>query len=87
MRQLIKHGVVLEEVVEKMKNDTNEFLIMLPLEKKQAYARLPNNIEGYWQAFVLEEQNLDLYDTFFLTPRPVSQRNMRFWPTLPTSFR
>lgn len=83
--QLINHGVP-EEVVEKMKNDTEEFF-MLPLEKKQAYAQLPNNIEGYWLAFVPEEQKLDLVDTLFLIPRPVSERNMRFWPMHPASFR
>lgn len=86
MRQLINHGVP-EKVIEKMKKDMEEFF-KLPLEEKQACAQLPNNIEGYGQAFVLsEEQKLDWGDMFFLLPLPVSLRNMRFWPAHPTSFR
>ncbi|XP_024026516.1 S-norcoclaurine synthase 1 [Morus notabilis] len=84
--QLINHGVP-KEVVEKMKIDTHEFF-QLPLEKKKTYAQLPNSIEGYGQAFVQsEEQKLDWGDMLFLLARPVSVRNMRFWPTHPTSFR
>lgn len=86
VRQLINHGVP-KEVVEKMKIDTHEFF-QLPLEKKKTYAQLPNSIEGYGQAFVQsEEQKLDWGDMLFLLGQPVSARNMRFWPTHPTSFR
>ncbi|KAL5551212.1 hypothetical protein UlMin_001388 [Ulmus minor] len=84
--QLINHGV-LEEVIEKTKIDTQEFF-KLPLEEKMACAQLPNNIEGYGQAFVVsQEQKLDWGDMLFLLPLPVSFRNMRFWPVRPTSFR
>lgn len=84
--QLINHGVS-QEVINKMKTETEEFF-KLPLEEKKAYAQLPNDIEGYGQAFVVsEEQKLDWGDMLFLLPRPVSQRNMRFWPHNPTSFR
>ncbi|CAB4309724.1 unnamed protein product [Prunus armeniaca] len=84
--QLINHGVS-EEVIEKIRSDTKEFF-QLPLEEKKAYAQLPNHIEGYGQAFVVsEEQKLDWGDMLFLFSRPVSLRNLTFWPTLPTSFR
>ncbi|PON43384.1 Non-heme dioxygenase N-terminal domain containing protein [Trema orientale] len=84
--QLINHGVS-EEVIEKMKIDIEDFF-QLPLEKKKAYSQLPNNIEGYRQAFVVsEDQKLDWVDMFFLVSLPVPQRNMRFKPTHPTSFR
>ncbi|XP_024026526.1 S-norcoclaurine synthase 1 isoform X2 [Morus notabilis] len=84
--QLINHGVP-EEIVEKMKIDTEEFF-QLPLEKKKAYAQLPNGFEGYGQAFVFsEEQKLDWVDRLFLDVRHITKRNVRFWPTHPTSFR
>ncbi|XWS62104.1 hypothetical protein CRYUN_Cryun07bG0182200 [Craigia yunnanensis] len=80
--QLINHGLG-DEVIEKMKIDVQEFF-KLPSEEKI----LPNNIEGYGQAFVVsEDQKLDWGDMLFLLPRPVSQRNLRFWPTTPPSFR
>ncbi|KAA8522087.1 hypothetical protein F0562_012599 [Nyssa sinensis] len=83
--QLINHGV--SGAIEKMKVVTEEFF-KLPLDEKMAYAQLPNSIEGYGQAFVVsEEQKLDWADMFFLLPLPFSQRNMKLWPTIPTSFR
>ncbi|KAB2017923.1 hypothetical protein ERO13_D08G179500v2 [Gossypium hirsutum] len=84
--QLINHGVG-DEVIDKMKIDVQEFF-ELPLNEKLACAQLPNNIEGYGQAFVVsEDQKLDWGDMLFLLPRPVPLRNMRFWPTIPPSFR
>ncbi|XP_022718088.1 S-norcoclaurine synthase 1-like [Durio zibethinus] len=84
--QLINHGVR-DEVIEKLKIDVQEFF-KLPLEKKMACAQLPNNIEGYGQAFVVSEnQKLDWGDMLFLYPLPMPLRNMRFWPTTPNSFR
>ena len=63
--QLINHGVS-EEVIAKMKTDTEEFF-GLPLEVKKAYATQPNHIEGYGQAFVFsEEHKLDWVDMLFL---------------------
>ncbi|XP_050377943.1 S-norcoclaurine synthase 1-like [Argentina anserina] len=83
--QLINHGVS-EELIKKMKTDTEEFF-GLPLEVKKAYATQPNHIEGYGQAFVVsEEQKLDWGDMLFLLTQPVRQRTLMFWPTLPTSF-
>ncbi|XP_065880167.1 S-norcoclaurine synthase 1-like [Euphorbia lathyris] len=84
--QLINHGIE-EQVIENMKKDTEEFF-KLPLEEKMAYAQIPNNIEGYGQAFVVSQhQKLDWADMLFLLPQPPSQRDFRFWPKFPISFR
>ncbi|GMJ12478.1 SENESCENCE-RELATED GENE 1, senescence-related gene 1 [Hibiscus trionum] len=84
--QLINHGVE-DEVIEKMKLDIQEFF-KLPLHEKMACAQVPNNIEGYGQAFVVsEDQKLDWGDMLFLLPLPVPLRNTRLWPTTPPSFR
>ncbi|GFZ00891.1 hypothetical protein Acr_14g0005260 [Actinidia rufa] len=85
VEQLINHGI--SEAIEEMKKVTEEFF-QLSLEEKMTCAQLPNNIEGYGQAFVVsEDQKLDWGDMLFLVPMPASQRNMRFWPTTPTAFR
>ncbi|KAG4117177.1 hypothetical protein ERO13_D12G212750v2 [Gossypium hirsutum] len=47
LKQLINHGIA-DELIEKMKIDTQEFF-KFPLEEKMAYAQLPNEIEGYGQ--------------------------------------
>ncbi|KAG4117173.1 hypothetical protein ERO13_D12G212700v2 [Gossypium hirsutum] len=83
--QLINHGIA-DEVIEKMKTDTQEFF-NLPLEEKMAYSKIPNYLEGYGQAFVLsEDQKLDWGDMLFLFGLPVSTRDPRFRPTNPPSF-
>ncbi|KAK6947456.1 Isopenicillin N synthase-like, Fe(2+) 2OG dioxygenase domain [Dillenia turbinata] len=83
--QLIGHEVS-EEVLGKMKSDMMEFF-RLPLTEKQAYAQPPNSIEGYGQAFVVsDEQKLDWGDMLFLLSQPNFFRNMKLWPTSPTSF-
>ncbi|CAN1173690.1 2-oxoglutarate-dependent dioxygenase 11 [Linum perenne] len=70
-----------------MKVDLQEFFNQ-PLQEKMQYAQLPNNIEGYGQAFVVsEEQKLDWGDMLFIHSLPVDARNMRFWPRVPSSFR
>ncbi|RVX00242.1 S-norcoclaurine synthase 1 [Vitis vinifera] len=84
--KLINHGVA-EEVIKKMKADVQEFF-KLPLKEKNAYAKLGNGLEGYGQNFVVsEDQKLDWADMLFLQCLPASERNMRFWPEEPTSFR
>ncbi|CBI33960.3 unnamed protein product, partial [Vitis vinifera] len=84
--QLINHGVA-EEVIEKMKAVVQEFF-KLPLKEKNAYAKLPNGVEGYGQHFVVsQDQKLDWADILFLQCLPASERKMRFWPQEPISFR
>ena len=81
----MNHGIL--EGMEEMKKATEEFFKQ-PLEEKMKYAQIPGIIEGYGQAFVVsEDQKLDWGDMLFLVPLPVDQRNMRFWPQNPTSFR
>ncbi|XP_034708370.1 S-norcoclaurine synthase 1-like [Vitis riparia] len=83
--QLINHEVA--EEIEKMKADVQEFF-KLPQKKKNAYAKLPSGVDGYGQNFVVsEDQKLDWADMLFLQCLPASERNMRFWPDEPTSFR
>ncbi|RVW40671.1 S-norcoclaurine synthase 1 [Vitis vinifera] len=82
---LINHEVA--EVIEKMKADVQEFF-KLPQKKKNEYAKLPSGVDGYGQNFVVsEDQKLDWADMLFLQCLPASERNMRFWPDEPTSFR
>lgn len=84
--QLINHGIS-EEFIHQLKTETEEFF-KLPLEEKKNYDQLPNSIEGYGQAFVVsEDQKLDWGDMLFLLAQPASQRNLRFWPKNPASFR
>ncbi|KAI3691734.1 hypothetical protein L6452_31536 [Arctium lappa] len=79
------HGV--SESIDAMKKVTQEFFKM-PLKEKMKYAQTPNTIEGYGQAFVVsEDQKLDWGDMLFLLPLPIPQRNLRFWPLNPPSFR
>ncbi|PPD84498.1 hypothetical protein GOBAR_DD18578 [Gossypium barbadense] len=57
--ELINHGIA-DELIEKMKIDTQEFF-KFPLEEKMAYAQLPNEIEGYGQTLV--RKTFDKYST------------------------
>ncbi|KAK3016769.1 hypothetical protein RJ639_006442 [Escallonia herrerae] len=83
--QLINHGA--SEAIEHMKVVTEEFF-KLPFEEKMACAQVPNNIEGYGQAFVVSgDQKLDWGDMLFILPLPASRRNLSFWPQNPTSFK
>ncbi|XP_050231878.1 S-norcoclaurine synthase 1-like [Mercurialis annua] len=84
--QLINHGVE-RKVIKNMKKYIEEFF-RLPLEEKMVFGQIPNNIEGYGQAFVVsDDQKLDWGDMLFLISLPTFQRNLRFWPTTPKSFR
>ncbi|KAJ3681861.1 hypothetical protein LUZ60_014434 [Juncus effusus] len=84
--QLINHGVD-EVIINNMKSSITEFF-MLPLEKKKAVAIAPNGIEGFGQHFVVSnDQKLDWADLFFINAQPVERRNMKFWPTNPSTFR
>ncbi|KAK9145139.1 hypothetical protein Sjap_005042 [Stephania japonica] len=83
--QLINHGVD-EELIRKMASNAEEFF-NLPLEEKKAYAQLPQDFQGYGQAFVVsEEQKLEWSDMLSIRTLPLYQRNMLFWPKKPPSF-
>ncbi|CAL1399406.1 unnamed protein product [Linum trigynum] len=84
--QVINHGVA-EEVILNMKDDVQEFFRQ-PLQLKMECAQLPNDLEGFGQAFVVsEEQKLDWGDMLYILTRPTQGRKMRFWPKVPSSFR
>ncbi|XP_042414725.1 2-oxoglutarate-dependent dioxygenase 11-like [Zingiber officinale] len=84
--QLINHQVP-DDLIEQLKSDMADYF-NLPLEEKKEFAQLPDGLQGYGQAFVVsEDQKLDWADMHFVVTRPVHQRNMRFWPTRPPSFR
>ncbi|THU55213.1 hypothetical protein C4D60_Mb11t04210 [Musa balbisiana] len=84
--QLINHGVP-DQAMEKMKADIVEFF-KLPTEEKKAFARLPNRLEGYGQAFVVsDDQGLDWADMLTLITRPLQSRNIDLWPAQPLTFR
>lgn len=84
--QLINHGVP-DDVIRDVKRDIAEFF-KLPLEAKNAHAKLPDGLEGYGQVFVFSEtQKLDWSDMLYLMLRPVESRDMRFWPVDPPSLR
>ncbi|CAO2162262.1 unnamed protein product [Urochloa humidicola] len=84
--QLVNHGVP-DEVIRNVKRDIAEFF-KLPLEAKNAHAKLPNGLEGYGQTLVFSEtQKLDWSDMLYLMLRPAESRDMRVWPIHPPSFR
>ncbi|CAM8918570.1 unnamed protein product [Rhodiola kirilowii] len=84
--QMIGHGVS-EELLEKVKIEIQEFF-SLPREEKERYVQLPDDMEGYGQAFVVsEEQKLDWADMFYMITLPVSMRKPHLLPKLPPSLR
>jgi len=62
--------------------------LKLPLEAKKEWSKQHDSVEGYGQAFaVSEDQKLDWADMLYLVLHPTESRDLRFWPTLPASFR
>ncbi|XP_078176655.1 2-oxoglutarate-dependent dioxygenase 11-like [Carex rostrata] len=85
--QLVNHGVP-DELIEGLKADTIEFFNK-PLEEKMEY-KLDSDgtLQGYGQMFVnSDEQKLDWSDMLYVMTRPIALRNMKFWPTSPSTFR
>ncbi|CAM8915358.1 unnamed protein product [Rhodiola kirilowii] len=81
--QMVRHGVS-EELLEKVKIEICEFFS----EEKEMYVQLPDDVEGYGQAFVVsDEQKLDWADMFYMITLPVSMRKPHLLPKLPPSFR
>ncbi|KAF3340198.1 S-norcoclaurine synthase 1-like protein [Carex littledalei] len=85
--QLVNHGVP-DELIEGLKADTIEFFNK-PLEEKMEYKLGSDGaLQGYGQAFVKsDEQKLDWSDLLYVMTRPIALRNMKFWPTSPSTFR
>ncbi|CAM8898959.1 unnamed protein product [Rhodiola kirilowii] len=84
--QMVGHGVS-QELLEKVKMEIQDFF-NLPGEEKKKYEQLPDDVEGYGQAFVIsEEQKLDWADMFCMTTLPVSARKPHLLPKLPPPLR
>ncbi|KAL0441658.1 UNVERIFIED_CONTAM: putative 2-oxoglutarate-dependent dioxygenase ANS [Sesamum radiatum] len=59
-----------------------------PMEEKNKYAKTVTEFQGYGADPVPEEgQSLDWSDRLFLELVPEDQRNYRFWPQNPSSFK
>nr|XP_043609594.1 protein SRG1-like [Erigeron canadensis] len=84
--QIINHGVS-EILLEKVKEETQEFF-KLSLEEKKKFWQKEDDVEGFGQAFVVsEDQKLDWADMFFLTTLPHHMRKSHLFPNLPLPFR
>ena len=70
-----------------MKDATAEFF-NLPIEEKEKYSMLPNDIHGYGYAYVVsEDQILDGSDALVLLQYPTRYRKLQFWPKTPEGFK
>ncbi|KDP35883.1 hypothetical protein JCGZ_10453 [Jatropha curcas] len=84
--QVINHGMT-SSFLEEMRQVATQFF-SLPMEEKQKYSRKTGSIEGYGNDMVLlEHQILDWTDRLYLTLNPENQRQLRFWPENPQTFR
>ncbi|KEH22931.1 putative codeine 3-O-demethylase [Medicago truncatula] len=84
--QIVNHGVD-KEILQNMKDAADEFF-KLPIEEKEKYAMLSNDVHGYGHAYVVsEEQTLDWTDTLFLLIYPTRFRKLQFWPKTPHGFK
>uniref|UniRef100_A0A1J3K9D5 Protein SRG1 n=1 Tax=Noccaea caerulescens TaxID=107243 RepID=A0A1J3K9D5_NOCCA len=84
--QLVNHGID-PSFLDKTKAEIQGFF-NLPMEEKKKFWQLPNEIEGFGQAFVVsEDQKLDWADMFFHTVQPVELRRPHLFPKLPLPFR
>lgn len=84
--QLVNHGID-SSFLDKTKSEIQDFF-NLPMEEKKKFWQLPNEIEGFGQAFVVsEDQKLDWADLFYHTVQPVESRRPHLFPKLPLPFR
>ncbi|KAL1224154.1 Protein SRG1 [Cardamine amara subsp. amara] len=84
--QLVNHGID-PSFLDKVKSEIQDFF-NLHMEEKKKFWQLPNEIEGFGQAFVVsEDQKLDWADLFFLIVQPVESRKPHLFPKLPLPFR
>ncbi|AES78791.2 putative (S)-norcoclaurine synthase [Medicago truncatula] len=84
--QIVNHGVQ-REVLQTMRDIADEFF-KLPIEEKEKYAMLPNDIQGYGHTIVFsEEQTLDWSDSLILVIYPTEYRKLQFWPKTPHEFK
>ncbi|CAL9231023.1 unnamed protein product [Arabidopsis halleri] len=84
--QVMNHGIT-KAFLDKIYKLTKEFCA-LPSEEKQKYARDIGSIQGYGNDMILwDDQVLDWIDRLYITTYPEDQRQLKFWPQVPTGFR
>ncbi|KAG8379781.1 hypothetical protein BUALT_Bualt07G0125100 [Buddleja alternifolia] len=84
--QAIGHGIP-TSFLDEVRQIGREFFEQ-PMEEKKKYAKTVTEFQGYGADPVPEEgQSLDWSDRIFLDLVPEDQRNYKFWPQNPTSFK
>ncbi|KAJ0030946.1 hypothetical protein Pint_13827 [Pistacia integerrima] len=84
--QAMNHGIE-KTFLDKVREVTKQFFA-LPQEKKLEYTREDGGIEGYGNdMIVLENQTLDWTDRLYLSVSPKDQRQLKYWPENPETFR
>lgn len=85
--QAINYHGIEPEFLDKMSEVGKQFFDFPP-ETKQKYSREDGSTEGYGSDIIIaEEKTLDWTDRLFLTTSPKDQRQLKFWPEIPESFR
>lgn len=85
--QAINYHGIEPEFLDKMSEVGKQFFDFPP-ETKQKYFREDGSTEGYGSDIIIaEEQTLDWTDRLLLTTNPKDQRQLKFWPEIPESFR
>ncbi|XP_009119935.1 anthocyanin synthase [Brassica rapa] len=83
--QVMNHGIT-EALLEKIYEVTKQFFA-LSTEEKQKYARETGSFQGYGNDMIrLDDQVLDWTDRLYHTTYPKDQRQLKFWPKVPTEF-
>ncbi|KAK7324480.1 hypothetical protein VNO77_28054 [Canavalia gladiata] len=84
--QLVNHGIS-SSLLEKVKLEIEDFF-NLPMSEKKKFWQSPQQMEGFGQVFVLnEDQKLDWGDMFFMTTLPKHLRKPHLFPQFPLPFR
>lgn len=84
--QAINHSIS-SSFLEKMRKISEQFF-SLPIEEKNRYGREVDGMEGYGNDLILSNQQiLDWTDRLYLIVNPEDERQLKFWPLNPPSFR
>ncbi|KMS96524.1 hypothetical protein BVRB_8g202170 [Beta vulgaris subsp. vulgaris] len=88
--QIVNHGIP-SDVIERFQKVGKEFF-ELSQEEKERYGKLPGSVEGYGSSLQKEDDGKKgmkkgWVDHIFHRVWPPSAINLRFWPTILTSYR
>ncbi|CAH8279589.1 unnamed protein product [Arabidopsis lyrata] len=84
--QVMNHGIS-EAFLDKILELTRQFFV-LPTEEKHKYAREISSFQGFGNDMILsDDQVLDWVDRLYLITYPEDQRQLKFWPKIPSGFR